>query len=211
MTNIIIVRHGEVAGNTGDKPAFVGWSDLPLTTRGELQSQAVADALHTEDVAAVYSSDLQRARITAERIAQKHDLEVATDVDLREVNYGKWEGLGEAELLSEYSAQWQARQNDPWNVAAVEGECYSQMWARFLPRWEAMVQRHHDETAVFVGHNGLIRMLLCYFVDAPFNNFKRFHVTNCGITRVEIEPPTGGTERVLVKGVNETSHLRNIL
>lgn len=206
MTQILLVRHGEVAGNAGDKPTFVGWNDLPLNANGQRQAQAVADYLQAEKIAAIYTSDLQRAQNTAERIAEKHELPVRIDADLREVNYGAWEGLGEADLLREYSAQWTARQNDPWNMAAVEGESYCQMWNRFLPRWNQIVENHAGETAVLVAHNGLIRMLLCHLLGAPFENFKRIHVSNGGVSRLEIDAP-----RILLQSINETNHLQNIL
>lgn len=202
MTTILLVRHGEVAGNVGDKPTFVGWNDLPLNERGLQQAQSVAEYLAPENVAAIYSSDLQRAKKTGEAIAAKHNLEVRIDADLREVNYGAWEGLGEVDLLREYSSQWQARQNDPWNVAAVDGESYAQMWARFFPKWNALVENHAGETAIVVAHNGLIRMLLCHLLGAPFENFKRIHVTNGGVTR--IQSSAGG---VLLRSVNETNHI----
>ncbi len=211
MTKIIIARHGEVAGNLAEKKAFVGWGDIPLTQRGLLQAQALGEYLKDETIDAVYSSDLQRARITAQNIADPHNLTVQVDADLREVNYGDWEGLNEAELVARYPQQWQARQSDPWNVASVGGENQAQMWARVLPKWNALVERHEGQTFVLIGHNGLIRILLCHLLGAPFANFKRIHVNNCGVTRVEIEPNPGGSPKILLRGINQTSHLQHIL
>jgi broad specificity phosphatase PhoE len=207
MTKIFLVRHGEVAGNRGDAPVFVGWSDLPLNARGEQQALQVGAFLENEKISGVYASDLQRAKNTAARIAEKHGLEVETSVALREVHYGDWEGLSEADLQREYSRQWPARQNDPWNVAAVGGENYAQMWARFFPLWKELRKKHSGENFVIVAHNGLLRMLLCYLSGAPFENFKRFHVANGGVTRVEIKRDAAGKERIVLQAVNETAHL----
>jgi broad specificity phosphatase PhoE len=207
MTKIFLVRHGEVAGNRGDTPVFVGWSDLPLNERGQEQALQVGAFLEREKIHGVYASDLQRAEKTAERIAEKHGLKVEANAALREVNYGKWEGLSEADLQREYSRQWPARQNDPWNVAAVDGENYAQMWARFFPLWKELRQKHGDENFVLVGHNGLLRMLLCYLTGAPFENFKRFHVANGGVSRVEIKRDEKKRERIILKTMNETAHL----
>ena len=212
MTKIFLVRHGEVAGNRGDAkrgdaPVFVGWSDLPLNACGEQQALQIGAFLEAEKIHGVYSSDLQRAEKTAARIAEKHGLNVETNEALREVNYGKWEGLSEADLHREYSQAWPARQSDPWNIAAVEGENYAQMWARFFPVWKELLQKHHGETFVLVGHNGLLRMLLCYLTGAPFGNFKRFHVANGGVSRVEIMHDDDNLERIVLKSVNETAHL----
>ena len=206
MTTILLVRHGEVAGNVGDKPTFVGWNDLPLNESGLGQAQAVAQYLQSEKLAAVYSSDLQRAKNTAEAIASHHNLPVQIDADMREVNYGAWEGLGEVDLLREYSEQWTSRQNDPWNVAAVEGESYAQMWQRFLPKWNLLVGKHVGETVVLVAHNGLIRMLICHLMGAPFENFKRVHVSNGSVSRIGASPAG-----VLLRSINETNHLQNNL
>lgn len=207
MTKIFLVRHGEVAGNIGASSFFVGWSDLPLNERGEKQAQQVGAFLESEKISGVYASDLQRAEKTAQRIAEKHGLRVETDVALREVNYGKWEGLSEADLHREYSEQWTARQNDPWNVAAVGGENYAQMWARFFPRWQKLLQKHDGESFVIVAHNGLLRMLLCHLTGAPFENFKRFHAANCGVSRLVIDRDGDGAERIVLQSVNETAHL----
>lgn len=207
MTRIFLVRHGEVAGNHGDAPVFVGWGDLPLNARGEKQAAQVGALLKNEKISAVVTSDLQRAEKTGERIAEQHGLKVQTDAALREVNYGKWEGLSEAELHREYSQQWTARQNDPWNVAAVEGENYAQMWARFFPVWQALLQKYENQNFVLVGHNGLLRMLLCYLSGAPFENFKRFHVGNGGVSRVEVTHENSKAKRIILKAVNETAHL----
>lgn len=211
MTKVFLVRHGEVAGNHGDAPVFVGWSDLPLNARGEKQAKQVGAFLEGEKISGVYASDLQRAEKTAGRIAEKHGLKVETNVALREVSYGKWEGLSEAELHREYSVEWPARQNDPWNVAAVGGESYAQMWTRFFPVWEELLKKHDRENGgenfVLVGHNGLLRMLLCHLSGAPFENFKRFHVANGGVSRVEIQRGHSGLERIVIKAVNETAHL----
>lgn len=204
------MRHGEVAGNAGENRAFVGWGDPPLNEWGWKQAKAVGERLKTEKIKAVYSSDLQRARNTAAEVALRHGLEVCVDADLREVNYGKWDGLSEAQLLQRYSQEWLARQEDPWNVATLEGENHAQMWARVLPKWNALLERHCEENrgescdgaVVLVAHNGLLRILICHLLGMPFGNFKRIRTSNGGITRVEIRDG-----KVLLESLNETSHL----
>lgn len=202
MTKVILVRHGEVAGNAGEERAFVGWGNPPLNERGRAQARAVGERLKDEPIEAVYSSDLLRARDTAQEIASRHGLEVHADIDLREVNYGKWEGLSEAQLLEQYPQEWIARQNDPWNIATLEGENHAQMWARVLPKWNALLEKHPGKTVVLVAHNGLLRILICSLLGMPFGNFKRICTSNGGITRIEFRDG-----KVLLESLNETSHL----
>ncbi|HEY0073357.1 MAG TPA: histidine phosphatase family protein, partial [Abditibacteriaceae bacterium] len=65
MSQIFLVRHGEVEGNYGPKRTFAGWGDKPLTEKGLRQAQAVAERLAHEPLTAVYTSDLKRALHTA--------------------------------------------------------------------------------------------------------------------------------------------------
>ena len=70
-----------------------GHTDQPLNDYGRKQARALADRLAGNDIAAIYTSDLSRARETAEILAERLALPVVADPDLRERNWGNWEGL----------------------------------------------------------------------------------------------------------------------
>lgn len=202
------MRHGEVEGNSGERRTFSGWNDVALTTRGEQQAQATAKRLEREKVRAVYSSDLQRAHSTAQTIAESHALPVQTNAALREVHYGAWAGLGEAELVAGWSDLWRQRLSDPVHTAAPEGESLADLWRRLQPAWNNIVERHNasDEDAVLVAHNGTVRVLVCGVLGMPLENYRRIHIGNCSLTCVQLnkgKPP-------LVEFVNETCHLTDI-
>lgn len=199
---IFLVRHGEVEGNSGAHRTFAGWRDSPLTARGEMQAQQVAARLEREAIDAVYASDLQRARLTAEAIAVKHGLEVRVEPDLREVNYGKWEGLSEAELKADFAESWGKRSADPVNVAPPDGESYADLWARLQPVWERIVSQTEHKNIVVVGHNGSVRAILCTLLGTPLSNLRRIQINNCSLSRVEIA--ASGT---LIRCLNDTHHL----
>jgi alpha-ribazole phosphatase len=202
------VRHGEVEGNSGERRTFSGWNDVVLTARGERQAHATAKRLEHENVRAVYSSDLQRAQHTAQTIAAPHTLPVQTDAALREVHYGAWAGLGEAELVTGWSELWRQRLNDAVNTAAPGGESLADLWRRLEPAWNAIVEQHTamSEDAVVVAHNGPVRVLVCGVLGMPLENYRRIHIGNCSLTCVQLnkgKPP-------LVEFVNETCHLTDI-
>ena len=126
MTTIFLIRHGEVAGNSGEVRTFAGMRDLELTPRGLLQAQAVANRMAKEKLDAVYASTLQRAYLTADDIAAKHNLTTIRDAGWCEVNYGEWEGLSEEDILKGYADLWRQRVADPWNIAPPQGESYDE-------------------------------------------------------------------------------------
>src|ERR1700704_4943984 len=91
MTELLLVRHGETDWNAEGK--LQGHTDRPLNDHGRRQAQALAERLAGNSIDAVYASDLSRARETAEMVGEKLGLPVLVDPDLREKNWGNWEGL----------------------------------------------------------------------------------------------------------------------
>jgi probable phosphoglycerate mutase len=91
VTTLLLVRHGETDWNADGK--LQGQTDRPLSEYGRRQARQLADELADEDFAAIYASDLSRARETAEIVGERLGLPVALDPDLREKDWGTWEGL----------------------------------------------------------------------------------------------------------------------
>lgn len=219
MFQVFLVRHGEVEGNSGPHPTFAGWADKPLTPRGVAQADAVAERLAREQIGLVWSSDLQRARLTAEAIADRHGVPVRASRELREVHYGAWESLGHDEIHRDWAELWAQRMADPLGVAPPGGENYEALWARLEPAWneflsaaenqQAMYGSKPPASAVLVAHNGPLRLLLCHLLGIPVANYRRLKTSNCGLSTLEIETK-GGARATIVAGVNETAHLRDI-
>ncbi|HEX8833576.1 MAG TPA: histidine phosphatase family protein [Abditibacteriaceae bacterium] len=212
LPHVFLVRHGEVEGNGGARPTFAGWADKPLTPRGENQAAAVAHRLSRETVGVVQSSDLQRARITAEKIAAPHGLAVAQNRLWREINYGAWEGLGEAEILRDWAKEWHRRVADPETFGPPEGESYSALWARMQPVWNTLletIESTTEKSGVLVAHNGPIRILLCHVLGVPFSHYRRIDASNCGLSRIEWKLKNH-ERHFVVRCLNETAHLHDV-
>ena len=91
MTALLLVRHGETDWNADAR--LQGQTDRPLSDFGRRQARQLADELAEEQFEAIYSSDLSRARETAEIVGERLGLAVVLDPDLREKDWGTWEGL----------------------------------------------------------------------------------------------------------------------
>jgi len=91
VTTLLLVRHGETDWNADGR--LQGQTDRPLSEFGRRQARQLADELAREELEAIYSSDLSRARETAEIVAERLGLPVVLDPDLREKDWGTWEGL----------------------------------------------------------------------------------------------------------------------
>ena len=141
MTTLLLVRHGETDWNAEGK--LQGHTDRPLNDYGRRQARALAERLAGEEIEAVYSSDLSRARETAEILGEQLGLPVAVDSDLREKNWGNWEGLTAGERLR----------------VEYEGESSEDHRSRTLRAVERIVERHPAGRVVVVTHGGSLRRL----------------------------------------------------
>ncbi|HXJ77962.1 MAG TPA: histidine phosphatase family protein [Candidatus Methylomirabilis sp.] len=159
MATVYLVRHGSVVG--AETRRFIGHLDVPLSPLGERQMALLASRLQTIGIDAVYASDLQRARRSAEIVAAPHGLTPVVVPELREFAMGQWEGLTAEQIraLDDVSfATWMA------DVAGYQfpgGESLAQLARRAWPAFERIVAAHANGTIVVVAHGGTNRMILC--------------------------------------------------
>jgi broad specificity phosphatase PhoE len=143
MTTLLLVRHGETDWNAEGR--LQGHTDRPLNPYGREQAKALAARLagEADRVAAVYSSDLARARETAEILGERLGLPVVVDPDLREKNWGTWEGLTSEERLR----------------VEFEGESTAEHRERTVRAVERIAERHPGQRVVVVTHGGSLRRI----------------------------------------------------
>ena len=110
MLELILIRHGETAGNL--RPTALGTTDLSLTERGRRQASTLSRLLSLESLTAIYTSPLKRAVETAEMIAKPHHMMAETMLDLEERHFGIWENLPVEEIRAKYEAEYMAWQAD---------------------------------------------------------------------------------------------------
>lgn len=177
-----LVRHGETNWNR------MGWVqghlDSPrLTRRGRAQARRVASLLVTKDVSVVYSSDLRRARCTAEIIAEQLARPLRTDPRLRERSFGQLEGSPLESLRSEVSGIDRGRVTD---VAAHPegGESLGQVAARCAEFVQWLEARPNDGDVVIVAHGGSIRMLKAVLSRTEVSGMHWGTVANASVHRL---------------------------
>ncbi|MGZ4399115.1 MAG: histidine phosphatase family protein [Gaiellaceae bacterium] len=167
MTVLLLARHGETDWNAEGR--LQGHTDRPLNEVGRRQAQALADRLAGEPISAVYASDLARARETAEIVAARLHVEVVVDPDLREKNWGNWEGLtGDERALVEFA-----------------GEETADHAARVLRAVRRIAERHPGERVLVVTHGGSLRR-----VQAAVSGIAQPVLDNCGLWTVAHEAGT---------------------
>lgn len=125
MLNLLLTRHGKAAA---EGVMLGGQLDVPLTLEGRAEAERLADRLHGIRIDRIVSSPMARALETAQVVARGRPIEI--DERLRELDYGRWEGLTYAEIEArdpDLRARWEA---DPASVCAPQGECGNDVAAR---------------------------------------------------------------------------------
>jgi len=119
-----IIRHGETELNVIQ--AFQGHTDSPLTAKGIQQAKAHADKLEIYKLKQIICSDLSRAAKTASTIAELLNIPMQTDVQLREVYFGFWDGMPDSDIQQQYPELWKDRASNKWQFNGYDGESYEQ-------------------------------------------------------------------------------------
>jgi probable phosphoglycerate mutase len=202
-----IVRHGITDWNQAMR--MQGHSDTPLNEEGLKQAKRLAErlAVAVPPIEAIWSSDLNRARQTAEAIAAPLHLPVRATPLLREIMLGEWEGLnaeeiearGDGELLRRYRLS-------PQGQRPPGGETLDHAWERMIRVRDEIGIAHPAGHVAIVGHGGTLRALLCAALDAPISSMLRFALSNASLSVIE-ETRSEAVCMRRILSVNDIAHL----
>jgi alpha-ribazole phosphatase len=183
---LLIVRHGATPWNAEGR--LQGQRDVPLDEDGCAQAAALARSLEDRPIDVVYSSDLGRARETAEIITKSRGLPIVPVPRLREMAFGAWEGLTMAEVRQDNPELLRAWHRDPAATSPPGGERLVDLEAR-VGAFLRDLDTHPDEgTALIVSHAGPIRVLLCLTLGLPATSYWRFRVDPGSLTELDVYP-----------------------
>ena len=185
------MRHGETVHNVAG--IAQGWNDSALSERGQRQVAALAAKIAPMHVDAIFSSPLERAMSTARAIASATNLPIETLDELREMNYGGWEGRSFLDVRRDDAAlyeEWIANGDCP----CPGGESHNDVRRRFA----AALEKIRGAKPVLVTHGTAIRIGVTVLLDLPVTASRHFAQDNAAMN---VFVRRG--ERWVLKGWNE--------
>ena len=200
---VFVIRHGE--STWVRERRFAGSRDVPLTDTGRRQCAAVARALAATGVAAVYASPLERARASAEVIAEPHRLPVRIVPAFAEIAFGAWEGLTRDEIRARFPEGWEQWRSAPHLCAPLGGETVSKVAERVGAGLTELQQAHADQTIVLVSHSIVMRVMVLAALGLGLDRLWTVDAAPAGITEIEYEPDWATVHRM-----NTVSHLDGV-
>lgn len=211
-TLLTLVRHGQTTGNV--RKLLSGVSDDPLTPFGRRQAAAMGARLAAlildgtlPHVHALYVSPLQRARHTAQTIAEPLGLTPIVRDDLREINFGEMEGLTEEEARARFPGTDWAFSDHPraMNYAFPGGESRRGFHQRAKDVFADIVARHPGEHVITVAHGGILSVALAHYMTGSSERWRDYVLANCSISRLTVRG-----DDVTLHAVNDVAHLADL-
>lgn len=194
---LYLIRHGQTAWNHAQR--FQGHIDTPLNEVGRQQAKALARRLSNQSFDMIYSSDMLRATETASMIC---GLNFQSDVRLRELKFGDWEGLTYSEIKEKDPGTLQAWKDNFYDNAPPNGETLSDLARRTRSFLDDLLKCHKDKTIMVVAHGGVLQVLICLALNIPPMMYWQFHLSPASLSETSFYP-----EGAILNLLNDTSHL----
>lgn len=200
-TRVLLIRHGATVLSAEDR--FAGATDVALSDEGRAQARALGERLAEAEIAAVYTSPMQRTVATANFIAAPHQLTIATDDGLREIDHGRWEQLTRREVEQRFPEEYESWEADPFTFAPEGGESGLSVMARALPVLRRIVVANTDRTVAIVSHKATIRLLLCSLLGIDARGYRdRLDQSPACLNALDFKDPV----RARLVVYNDTAH-----
>jgi probable phosphoglycerate mutase len=202
VATLLLIRHGETAWNAAGR--IQGQLDVPLSATGVWQAQRLATRLAAEPIAAVFASDLARAALTAQPLAQALGLAIVFDRRLRERHFGIFEGHTLEEVAARFPAEFAAwRARDPhWAIPG--GESGAQLIGRALAALDDIAQRHAGQTVAVVAHGGVLDAAYRHARGLAWDAPREHPMANAAVNRMTA---AGAPLRLQVVAWGDVAHL----
>lgn len=178
-----LVRHAET---TAGEDIFVGRTDYPLTINGIEQALDTGRRFSSKQITRIYSSPSDRALMTAKVINYfLHNADLIIDDDLRELDYGKWDGLLRRVIIEKFGQEYELWQADPHKNYPSEAEPPEEVAERLFNFLKKIEKTHcltnKGSEIVVVSHKTAVRLLLAKIEHIPFRDYRKIQMQNCAV------------------------------
>lgn len=188
---VLLIRHGESESNVNQ--TFGGTTDALLTKKGHMQAEKCAETLKAEKIDKLITTDLSRAKVTAEYINKYQNLDIEINNNFSEMNFGKFEGMTYQEILDQYPKEAIEWRDHYVEYTLPEGESLETFYERSNTAFTRMMTalrfdrsiNYDDYTVAIVAHGGTIQSILTQIYMNDIESYWKFAIDNCGIAIVE--------------------------
>ena len=180
MGSIIFLRHGQAKNNT-ERVLAGRTPGVPLTEKGIDQAEKAAKFLEDMNISAIYSSPIERAKNTAEIVAEHTSVDVRIDDRLIELDMGKFTGMPYDEIFSSHGNVFMKFYKGELEIAHNGVETFADVKKRVLGIVDHVIENHPDENVVLVTHMDPIKAMLSTVVSLSPENLFELIIANASL------------------------------
>ncbi len=181
---IYLIRHAKPDLPHGGK-LYYGSTDYPLSEEGVMMAKRLAEVLRGVEANMVFSSDLRRARETAEIALAGRTCEIRPVRGLREIHLGDWEGRSFDEVRSTWNEIYEKRGVSFDSVGPPGGESFKDLQKRTVPVFDEILRDNPCGNIMLFAHGGVIWTLMCNYFGFKLNDIFFYPMDFCGIHLIE--------------------------
>lgn len=205
MTRLYLIRHGETEWNASSK--VQGTTDVHLNEKGIIQAELVAKRLAKDNITALYTSSLIRAKTTAEKIAQELKLVPKELHEYREICLGPWQGLTINEINEKYAEHFRIYREKPSEFNMPGAETFLQVTERFCNAVNSTIIENKDKNIAIVSHGTAIKAAIINILGINIDYYNKFRIDNASISILHFNEKF--RDGVVVHCLNDTCHLQS--
>lgn len=168
---LILIRHGTTNYNLEKR--YCGFKDVAINKVGRTEAKNIKYKLRKIKIDKVFCSDLKRSIHTARLIFADRKCPILKKVTLREINFGKWEGLNFKQILKKYPSIYQKWVDNPFSVNIPGGEKTLDFVKRVKKELTQILRSNAHKTIAIVSHAGTMRVILSSALGISRKNFWR--------------------------------------
>ena len=197
---LIIVRHGQTEWNAGGR--YQGQSNVALSSLGRRQAELLAASFPVKQLDAIYASDLDRARETAECVGKAFGIPVRPEKAFRELSFGEWEGLTYQEISSRWPKEANKIFTAPDELCIPNGETFQDLQKRALDKIDELCKIHDGQNVGVFAHGAINKTILAGLMHIPLHYLWSLRQDNTAVNILKLEDGY-----VTVELLNGTFHL----
>lgn len=204
MISFYLIRHGQTEWNLIGK--YQGSTDVPLSPLGVRQAELAARWFDTVELDAIFSSPLSRAKVTAQKLADRKQMAIRLVPEFQEICFGKWEGLTYEEIESKWPGAVEKMYNEPDALHIEDGETFQEVEDRTMKGIQDIIRMGDNKTYAIVSHGAAIRTILCGMLGLPIRMSWHFCQGNANISRIDYY----GERQSWLYFLNNQEHLKEL-
>lgn len=196
LSIVDVIRHGECEGGE----IYRGSTNVALTERGwsQMKSALLSDQPKATPWDKVITSPLVRCCRFAEHLSTQLDIPMVVENDLREMNFGQWEGKAVRLVHEQFSEQVKAFYQSPDQVTPTDGEPVSQVQERVLAVFWRHFEQNQGDRMLFIQHGVTMRVLIVGLLGLPLVQLGRFDIPYAGRVQFKIYTKQNQQRRVVL-------------